>query len=362
MASANVLPIDEIIGSPQLLNLAADSTVEMDMPRTMVEEYWDILLKGTLTNAGYTTAPSKYVESVEQLIRNVIVIAVAAVPGGVNEQFKNIDASYLRFITNVYTGADITRTDIGTANAAYAFNTTPRLWFTDPRAKLPDGTDVSKRTMLDARLLSSLKLDIAFTDPTAMLYGGVAGTSTFTTAPTLQIKTRHYANIPNLNSDGTAKVRNYLREVQQNYPVAVTGVDTQFNNLRTGAILHRLIFKGLLAPAGTTTTTADPSDVPLGSNFTRAEGPHIQLRINQGGYVPLNSVYQQLQYSDQKMYKLTNGWRTGYAVYEPSPLGNPLTMLNLQSATNMQLVADTTAGATNTSVQLTYVEQVTPAA
>src|ERR1700722_9895176 len=131
-SQAAALPVDEIIGNPYILGFSANQVVESDMPRNAVEEYWDLYLNGTLTLSGYSTAPTAYVEAVENLVYSVIVNANAAVKGGVNEAFKSIDLPYLRFITNMYTGQDVTRTNIGTGNAAYNFASTPRLWFTDP--------------------------------------------------------------------------------------------------------------------------------------------------------------------------------------------------------------------------------------
>lgn len=361
-SAAQSLPVDEIIGNPNLLDYVPNQVTEMDMPRSAVEEYWDLFLQGTLTLASYTTAPSMYVESPETLIYSVLVNANAAVPGGVNEAFKQVDFAYLRFITNLYEKQDVTRTGIGTANQAYNFNSTPRLYFTDPLSRLPTGTDTSKSTMLDARLLSSLKLDIGWRNPAALVYGGVAGTATLSNV-SLQVKAQHYYGVDNVTSTGQTIKRNYLREVQQLYPVVNTSIDTQFQNLRVGAILHRLTIKGLLQPSGAPSSVnfADPSDTILGANTTRAAGPQVAIKINNNGYIPLNAVYQQLQFSDTKLFELANAWRSGYVVYETSAKHNPRAMLNLRSAINMNLWADTefTSGVQN-NLQLTYVERVTP--
>jgi hypothetical protein len=353
---------DEIIGNPYVLDYAANQIVESIMPNTAVEEHWDLLLEGTLTLAGYTTPPSAFVEALENLLYTVQVNASAAVPGGVNEQFKNTDAAYLRFITNIYTQQDVTRTNIGTANQAYDFLTTPRINFGDPLAiDSTTGKKCGQRYWLDARLLSAsgLKLDIGYRDQTAMVYGGVDGTATLSNTST-QVKARHYFGIPNQTSSGATIARLYLREVQQQYPVINSGVDQQFYNLRTGAILHRLTIKGLVAPSTTGVSFADPSDLPLGSNFTRAEGPHVKLKINNNAYTPLDSVYSQLQNGDVKLFNLANAWPAGYNVFEPSASHSIQGMLNLRAAVNMTLWGDTEVESTPTSIQLTYVERVKP--
>jgi hypothetical protein len=361
-SAAQSLPVQEIIGNPNILNWAANTVTEADMPRTAVEEYWDLFLTGTLTLASYTTAPTDFIEAPETLIYSVQVNANAAVKGGVNEVFKNVDFPYLRFITHIYNGTDVTRSGIGTANAAYNFSSTPRLWFTDPLAKLPNGKSTAKSTMLDARLLSSLKLDIGWRDQTALVYGGVAGTATLS-ATQLQVLATHYYGVANVAPNGATITRNYLREVQQNYPVVSTSIDYQFQNLRVGAVLHRLTIKALLQPSGAPSTVsfADPSNVILNTNTTRAQGAQMSVKINNNAYIPLNTVALQLQNSDTKLFNLTNGWITGYYVYETSTSHNPRAMLNLRTAINMSLWADTefTTGVQN-NLQLTYVERVTP--
>jgi hypothetical protein len=358
-----VLPVDEIIGNPFVLDYTANAVVESIMPNTAVEEHWDLLIAGTLTNASYTTAPSLFVEALENLVYGVMVTASAAIPGGVNEMFKNTDAAYLRFIANIYEGSDVTRTNIGTANQAYDFLTTPRLYFGDPLAiDAKTGKKCGSRYWLDARLLSAsgLKLDIGWRDQTAMVYGGVAGTSTLSDT-SLQVKTRHYFGIPNQTAKGQTIARQYLREVQQNFPVVSSGIDQQFNNLRTGAVLHRLTIKGLVSPGTTGVSFADPSNLPLGSNFSRSEGPHVTLKINNNAQVPLDAVYSQIQNADTKLFNLSNGWRSGYIVYEPSTSHAIQSMLNLRAAVNMMMLGDTEVQASvQNNVQLTYVERVRP--
>jgi hypothetical protein len=354
---------EEIIGNPYILAFNAGQTVESIMPNTAVAQHWDLLLQGTLTNSGYSTAPSLFVENIENLVSAVQVNASAAVPGGINEQFKNVDMAYLRFISNIYEQADVARVPIGTANQAYNFSSTPRLYFGDPLAvDAKTGKKVGARYWFDTRLCSAsgVKLDITWRSVAAMVYGGVAGTSTLSNTQ-LQVLARDYYGIPNQTAQGATIARQYLREVQQQYPVLSTAVDNQFYNLRTGAILHRLVIKGLVSPSTTGVSFADPSDAPLGSNFTRAEGPHVKLKINNNAYTPLDSVYQQLQNGDIKLFKLSNAWRTGYLVFEPSAAHYVQSMLNLRSAVNMTLWGDTevTANVQN-NVQLTYVERVRP--
>ena len=358
------LPVQEIIGNPNSLGFAANQVTEMDMPRTAVEEYWDLLLTGTLTNNGTLGSPTAFVEGIENLIYSVLVNANAAVKGGVNEAFKSVDFTYLRFITHMYTGVDITRTDIGVAAMAYNFVSTPRLYFTDPLAKLPTGKSTAKATMLDARLLSSLKLDIGWRDSAGLTYGGTnTTTNSVLSATQLQVLATHYYGVANTTANGATITRNYLREVQQMFPVVSSQIDSQFQNLRVGAILHRLTIKGLVQPstAPATVSFADPSDVPLGGNTTRATGAQLALKINNNAYIPISTPYAQLQNADTKMFRLSDAWPAGYVVYETSTTHNPRAMLNLRTAINMSLWADTdfTSGVQN-NVQLTYVERVTP--
>jgi hypothetical protein len=360
------LPVDEIVGNPNILAFSAGEVTESDMPRTNVEEYWDLFFTGTLTNASYTTAPTSYVEAMLNIVYQVLVNASAATRGGVNEAFKNIDLAYLAFIDYMYQGvwpdSNFGVYSIGTANAALPFTVTPRLYFTDPLSRLPNGKSTAKATMLDTRLLSSLKLDIGWRNAAAMVYGGVAGTSTLSGLQ-MQVKALHYSGIPNLTPDGVTIVRNYLREVQQLYPVTNTAIDTQFQNLRVGAILHRLTIKGIVAPGGAPSSVnfADPSDVVLQGNTTRATGAQLTMKVNNNAYTPLQLPTKQLQRGNLSTFGLTKGTVPGYEVWETSGAHNPRAMLNLQAAINMVMFADTefTASVQN-NVQFTYVERVTP--
>lgn len=360
------LPVDEIIGNPQLNAFVANTQVESDMPRTAVEEYWDIFLTGTLTLAGYSAAPTSYVEAMLNLVYLIQVNASAATKGGVNEAFKVTDLNYLAFIDYMYQqqwpDQNFGNYAIPTTNAAHPFTVTPRLYFTDPLSKLPSGQNTSKSTMLDTRLLSSLKFDIGFRDQTAMVFGGTGGTAALS-GVTVQVKAMHYYGVPNVTKTGATIVRNYLRETQQLYPVTATSIDTQFQNLKVGAILHRLTFKGIVAPSGAPSSVsfADPSDVLLQGNTTRATGAQLQLKVNNNAYTPLQLPTKQLQVSNVATFGLTKGVVPGYEVYETSSAHNPRAMLNLRAAINMILYADTqfTANVQNL-VQMTYVERVTP--
>jgi hypothetical protein len=356
---------DEIIGNPINILYSPNNTVTSIMDTTAVEQHWDLWMGGNITLTGFTTAPSLFVESPETFIFSVRVNANAAVPGGVNETFKAVDMAYLRFITNMYEGQDIPRSVPGTTNAQQFFITTPRLYFGDPTAiDSVTGKSAEARYWLDARLLSSsgLTLSIGWRDQSGLYYGGVGGTYSNISAY-LHVKARHYFGIPNQTAQGATIARQYMREVQQQFPVLSAGVDQQFYNLRVGAILHRLVIKGLVAPTGTSVSFADPSSIPLGSNGTRQEGPRVKLKVNNNALVPLDSTYQTIFNSFQRVFKLANANTnelTGSLVYEPSAAHAIQSMLNLRAAVNMTLWGDTEIASTPTSLLLTYVERVRP--
>lgn len=359
------LPVEEIIGNPNQLAFEAGQTVEADMPRTAVEEYWDLFLTGTLTLASYSPSPTSFVEAMLNIIASIQVNASAATSGGVNEKFKVTDLNYLAFIDYMYQqqwpDQNFGNYTIPVTNAAHAFTVTPRLYFSDPLSRLPSGPNTSKATMLDTRLLSSLKFDVQWRDATAMIYGGTGGTATL--AATIQVKALHYLDVPNVTKDGKKIVRNYLREVQQVFPVVSTAIDTQFTNLRVGAILHRMTIKGLVAPSSAPASNnfADPSDVLLQGNTTRATGALLQMKVNNNAYVPLYTPTKQLQNGNVGTFGLTKGVVPGYQVWETSLQHNPRAMLNLRSAINMVMYADTDfTSSVQNNVQLTYVERVTP--
>jgi hypothetical protein len=198
-----------------------------------------------------------------------------------------------------------------------------------------------------------------------LYYGGVGGTYSNMTAK-LTVKARHYFGIPNQTAQGATIARQYMREVQQQFPVLSTGVDQQFYNLRVGAILHRLVIKGLVAPAGTGVSFADPSYLPLGGNTTRSEGARVKLKVNNNALVPLDAEYGSIIRGYAKSFQLANIATNTAAsldanlVYEPSESHSIQSMLNLRAAINMTLWGDTTVAPTPTSLLLTYVERVRP--
>lgn len=357
---------DEIMGNPVVNVFAANNSVVTIMDTTAVEQHWDLFLSGQVDLVGFTTAPSLFIEAPETAIFSVRVNANAAVPGGVNETFKAVDMAYLRFITNIYEKQDVLRTVPGVTNATQYFNTSPRLYFGDPVCiDSVTGKSAEARYWLDGRLLSSagLTLTIGWRDPSGLYYGGVGGSYANMSAG-VTTKARHYFGIPNQTASGATIARQYIREVQQQFPVLSTGVDQQFYNLRVGAILHRLVIKGLVAPGGTNVSFADPSASPLGANTTRQEGARIRLKVNNNALVPLDTTVRILGASWPKTFGLANAnvQSLGYAnlVFEPSAQHAIQSMLNLRAAVNMTLWGDTTISATPTSILLTYVERVRP--
>lgn len=356
---------DEIMGNPIQNIFHANNTVTQIMDTTAVEQHWDLSMTGLVTLTGFTTAPSLFLESPETLVFSVRVNANAAVPGGVNETFKAIDMPYMRLMTNLYEKQDVYRVAPGTTNAQQYFESNPRLYFGDPVAiDSVTGKSAEARYWLDGRLLSAsgLTLMIGWRDQNGLFYGGVGGTYSAMQAQ-ITVKARHYFGIPNQTAQGATIARQYIREVQQQFPVLSTGVDQQFYNLRVGAILHRLVIKGLVAPANTGVSFADPSQSPLGFNITRSEGPRVRLKVNNNALVPLDAPYVSIAHSYPKVFGLANAndprW-LNQIVFEPSSQHAIQSMLNLRAAVNMTLWGDTTLSPTPTSILLTYVERVRP--
>lgn len=356
---------DEIMGNPVANVFAPNNSVVTIMDTTAVEQHWDLAMMGQVDLVGFTVPPSIFIEAPETVIFSVRVNANAAVPGGVNETFKAIDMAYLRFMTNVYEKQDVARVVPGTTNATQYFNSSPRLYFGDPACiDSVTGKSAEARYWLDGRLLSSagLTLTIGWRDQNGLFYGGTGG-SYANMSGNVTVKARHYFGIPNQTASGATIARQYIREVQQQFPVLSTGVDQQFYNLRVGAILHRLVIKGLVAPANTNVSFADPSPVPLGSNNTRQEGARLRLKVNNNALVPLDATVRTLAQSWPKTFNLANAtdpkWFSSL-VFEPSAQHAIQSMLNLRAAVNMTLWADTTIAATPTSLLLTYVERVRP--
>jgi hypothetical protein len=64
----SVVTVDQLIGNPNVAIFAANSNVQQQLQDNYAQEHLSFRLTGNLTLAGYTAAPAKLVESLENLI------------------------------------------------------------------------------------------------------------------------------------------------------------------------------------------------------------------------------------------------------------------------------------------------------
>jgi len=208
-----ILAVDRLIGNPTVVNFAPNANVQQQLQDNYAMEHIAIRLTGVLTLASYSTAPSKLVESVENLIAAFALQATGNSANATTDQITNVDAALLYFKTRMMEGTAPTRTDVGTANGTYAFETNFKNYFVDPRS------NASKLTMLYTNLLSSLTLAYQFRDASAMVAGGVGGTATLSGVQ-LTAQAREYLGMsaPAGKGSNDSECQNHLHTRNANRP------------------------------------------------------------------------------------------------------------------------------------------------
>ncbi len=114
--------IDRIVGDPQVVTEADNSNVQQNIPKDVsAMAFLRFRLTGTLNVTVAATA--KLVESIENLIAMLQCVAVGKGPKAISDTLKSVDAPYLYRLTHLLEETTPTRIDVGTAVAAYAFET-----------------------------------------------------------------------------------------------------------------------------------------------------------------------------------------------------------------------------------------------
>lgn len=319
--------VDRIMGDPDVIAYKANSNVIQRYDKVSNLKFLNLRLSGTLTLAGYTTAPNKMVEAVENLISQILLTATGKGSGTVSDSIKATDFAWSRFHTQLITGTAPTKTDIGTGNAAYNFETNCTLYLGD----------------LNVRQLTSLILQLSFRNETAMVTGGVAGTAVLSNVQCV-VHGREELGAPNAPST------RFLKESQLPFDISASKQDQQLKDLPVGNVITRMCFKGTVGAVD----YADPSDT-LFSNASRAEGPHVRLVAN-SAYTVMDYIYQSLRSNNKQRYKLES-LPAGYAVWQPT---RPWDARRAQTLTG-KVDTNFTAGSVNT-IQVTTVEVVSKAA
>jgi hypothetical protein len=326
--------VDLLIGNPTVVNFAPNANVQQQIQNNYAMDFLKMRLTGSLVLASYSSAPTKFVESLENLIQTFSLTATGKSGGATTDQLTAVDGPFLRLKPRIFTGTDVTRTDVGTANGTYAFETNLTKYFTDPRS------NAKALTRIFTAQLATLIASFQFRDQTAMLTGGTGGTATLSGVQ-VTTQARCYLGLtPNTPQP-------YVKETQRNYTVLQSQNLMRFDRVPTGNVLRRQYFKGMVG----STNYADPSDTIFGATG-KAEGPHVQLTIN-STTVKLDQVYQQMR-ADNKSLFSQESLPSGYAVFEPArdaKLVNSIALGNVQNADNF-IDVNYTGGSTNT-IQIT---------
>ena len=328
------IAVDFLIGNPTVVNFGANSNVQQQLQNNYAMDFLAMRMTGTLTLGSFSAAPAKFVEAVENLIATFSLQATGKAAGATTDQLCTVDGPFLRLKTRLLEGTDVTRTDVGTANGTYNFETNLKRYFSDPRS------NVGYLTRLYTSTLSSLTAAFQFRDQNAMVYSGTGGTAALSNVQ-ITTQARQYLGMTPPSPSP------YVKETQRTANIVAQQNGFPIHNVPVGNILRRQYFKGILGP----TNYADPSDSMFAATG-KPEGPHLQLQIN-NATLKLDQVYNQLRADNKQLFQIES-MPTGYAVYEPArnkKLANSLPLGGVQNADNF-IDVNYTAGSVNT-IQIT---------
>jgi|GEM_PF-4704367 len=331
-----MLPVDQIVGQPQVNAFAANTPVYQTLPKEAIYDEIAIRVSGTLTNASYSVAPTKRVESVQNLLGLVTLSAT----GDVAEQFKSVGFDWLCRQMQLLEGTAGYTNDVGTANQAYNFETQGKIYLRG--AKWKSWAD----TLLDSRLLSNLTLGINWRDATAMVTGGTGGTSTLSNVQATLLARLWYGTNPN-GVPGFG----YLKESEIITNIAASQQGFDINTLPTGNLIRRMEFKGMVGGVG----YADPSDSLFDTTRT------VNIQVKDGAVYPVQSGYNDLRSRNKVFYGLES-MPSGHAIWEPSIHGTNREQYDARKKRVLEALVDVafTGGQTNT-LAIRTVEHVIPA-
>jgi hypothetical protein len=316
---------------------AANAAVTFQLTTTSIVAELQFRLTGTLTNAGFSAAPTKRVESLENLIALLNISGNGKVTGAQSAAFNATDAAYMAYKTRCMEGTQPERVDVGTTNAAYNFVSTFKKYF---GAKRSGSASFYQSTFLDSRNLSSFTAAFQWRDVTALIdpTTGTGGTSTLSNVQVTILSREYQGGPPTANAP-------YVQESQRAFNIVNSQLAQPFLNAPTGGWMPRQTFKGLVGD----TNYADPSDALIATTL-RAEGAHLTT-IQNGNYTWMDTTYAHARAIAKTLYQLETV-PTGYATLE-YPGG-----LNLASALTLQNNLDITYTGGNTNTLQITDEQV----
>jgi hypothetical protein len=307
-----------------------NANVQFQLDTTSIVKELQFQLTGTLTLAGYTAPPVARVESIENLIGNLVISGTGKNSGAQSDQFCATDAAYMAYRTLCMEGTKPARLGIGTANAAYAFSSTFKKYFGALRLGNPA---LSQNCYLDSRNLSTFTAAFQWRDVNAMIEPGTGtgGTATLSGAQ-VTILSREYQG-------SAATGRNpYIKESQRTFDLTnLSGLDRVFLNTPVGNWISRQTFKTTIGDQ----VYCDPSDAVIATT-ARVEGAHVKT-VQNGNFTWLDTTEAQLKAHNKTDYGLES-FPVGYATKEY--VGG----INVVNATDMKNLADITytSGSVNT--------------
>ena len=327
--------IDRIYNT--VIPFVANAAQVFQLSTTAIVAELQFRLTGTLTNAGFSAAPTKRVESLENLISLLNITGNGKVTGAQSAPFCSVDAAYLAYKTRCMEATAPYRVDVGTTNAAYPFVSTFKKYF---GAKRSGSSSFYQSCFADARNMSTFTASVQWRDVTAVIdpTTGTGGTSTLS-AVQIAVLSREYQGGP--PTTGAP----YVMESQRSFNIANSGLLTPFLNAPVNNWMPRQTFKSMVGDVN----YADPSDALIATT-QRPEGAHIQTQQN-GNYLWMDTTYLSQRDVDKTLYKLET-LPTGYVTLE-YPGG-----LNLATAATLQNNIDVTYTGGNTNTLQITDEQV----
>jgi hypothetical protein len=327
--------IDRVYNTVAAFSANAATTFALNITSIVAE--LQFRLTGTLTNAGYSAAPTKRVESIENLLAQLRIVGNGKVSGAQSDSFVAADAAYLAYKTRIMESTAPSRVDVGITNAAYAFTSTFKHYF---GAKRSGNASFYQSCFLDSRNLSAFTANFQWRDATAMVEGGTGGTSVLSNVQVAILSREYQGGPPTTRAP-------YVKVSQRQFDLTnLAGLSVPFKNAPVGNYMPRQTFKTMVGD----TNFADPSDAVIATT-QRPEGAHIVTKQN-GNYEWMNTTYLHQRDADKTLYNLET-LPTGYCTLE-YPGG-----LNLAKAISLDNILDITFTNSNTNtLQITDEEVV----
>lgn len=327
--------VDQIIGQPQVNAFAANTPVVQTLPRQALLDEINIRVSGTLTNASYSVAPTKLVES----YANIVGLVQVAATGKVSETFKSCGFDWFVRQMQLLEGTAPLINDVGTANQAYNFETSGKIYFRGAKWK------TWKDTLLDSRLLSNLTLSLNWRDQTAMVTGGTGGTSTLSNVQATLLAREWFGVDP-----ASTPAFGHLKESEILTAIAASQQGLKITTLPVGNLIRRMEFKGMVG----SNSFSDPTDAIF--DPTRVNN----ISIQDGAVYPVQANYLNLRARNKVFYGIES-MPSGHALWEPSIHGTNAEQYDARRKNELDALLDVifTGGSSNT-LAIRTVEHVLP--